>query len=174
MMEKDSMFSDPEPCLSETDRGTSCKPTLRLKTMPSFSLVHTYQCHVYHRQVYTVLLDLKKKNASSDERVCVRVFFARTPNPSSMPSKHDIKHDGANRTYKNSNTQLKVRTSRLLIAFKTVRNPLVSDGVSLHYTPSIRYDNTSTPATYCIKHAPSRDIYFEVYVYLLTWWSSWR
>ena len=36
--EKVSISFAPEPFLSSTDRGTSCNPTLRLNTMPSFSL----------------------------------------------------------------------------------------------------------------------------------------
>ncbi len=36
--EKVSIFSAPEPFLSDGERGTSWRPTLRLNTMPAFSL----------------------------------------------------------------------------------------------------------------------------------------
>lgn len=47
MMEKVSMSAAPEPFLSEADRGTSCRPTLRLNTMPSFNL--TENCFIVQK-----------------------------------------------------------------------------------------------------------------------------
>lgn len=38
IMENVSMFAAPDPFRSSTPSGTSCRPTLRLNTIPSFSL----------------------------------------------------------------------------------------------------------------------------------------